>query len=329
MKYVSVEQHIGNTPLVQLKRVPGPNNQRRGNVILAKLEGNNPGGSAKDRAAWSMLRCAEERGEIRPGDHLIEATSGSTGIAMAMMAAIKGYRMTLVLPDNMSAERRACMMAYGASLILTPANVNCGGLEYARDIALQMQARGEGRVLDQFTSPDNTRAHYETTGPEVWRDTDGRVTHFVSGMGTTGTIMGVGRFLKEQKPSVQSVGVLPTPCSRIAGMHVWSNGYMPKIFDRTRVDRLEHVTQAEAESMAQRLAREEGIFGGASAGAAAAIALRIAAEVEHATIVFMVCDRGDRYLSTGVFRAGSERSARGRAETARRAQRPLLPTAVA
>jgi len=310
MKYACVEQMIGNTPLVRLQRLAGEQNRRRRNVLLAKLEGSNPGGSAKDRAAWSMIRRAEERGEIKPGDHLIESTSGSTGIAMAMIAAMKGYRMTLVMPDDLSAERRACMTAYGADLILTPANVNCGGLEHARDIALEMQARGEGRVLDQFASADNPRVHYESTGPEVWRDTGGRVTHLVSGMGTTGTIMGISRFLKEKNRSVQCVGVLPTACSRIAGMHTWANGYMPTIFDRTRLDRVEHVTQAEAEATTRRLAREEGIFAGTSSGAAAAIALRIAAEVEDATIVFMVCDRGDRYLSTGVFGASAERAPR-------------------
>jgi cysteine synthase B len=310
MKYATVEQAIGNTPLVRLQRLAGDQNRRRGNVLLAKLEGNNPGGSAKDRAAWSMIRRAEERGEIKPGDHLIESTSGSTGIAMAMIAAMKGYRMTLVMPDDLSAERRACMSAYGANLILTPANVNCGGLEHARDIAREMQARGEGRVLDQFASADNPRVHYESTGPEIWRDTDGRITHFVSGMGTTGTIMGISRFLKEKSTVVRSVGVLPSACSRIAGMHTWANGYMPAIFDRTRLDRVEHVTQVEAEAVTRRLAREEGIFAGTSSGAAAAIALRIAAEVEGATIVFMVCDRGDRYLSSGPFGARAERAPR-------------------
>jgi cysteine synthase B len=310
MRYACVEQLIGNTPLVRLQRLPGPQALRRGNVVLAKLEGNNPGGSAKDRAAYSMIRRAEERGEINPGDHLIESTSGSTGIAMAMIASMKGYRLTLIMPDDQSAERRACMAAYGAKLILTPANVSRGGLEYARDLALEMQVRGQGRVLDQFANPDNSRVHYETTGPEIWRDTHGRITHFISGMGTTGTIMGVSRLLKEKKSSVQSVGVLPAKCSRIAGMREWSGEYVPKIFDRTRVDRLEHVTQADAETMARRLALEEGIFGGTSSGAAASIALRIAAEVEHATIVFVVCDRGDRYLSTGVFRAGQRHKER-------------------
>jgi S-sulfo-L-cysteine synthase (O-acetyl-L-serine-dependent) len=310
MKYATVEQMIGNTPLVRLQRLAGDQNRRRGNVLLAKLEGNNPGGSAKDRAAWSMIRRAEERGEIKPGDHLIESTSGSTGIAMAMIAAMKGYRMTLVMPDDLSAERRACMSAYGANLIFTPANVNCGGLEHARDIAREMQARGEGRVLDQFASADNPRVHYESTGPEIWRDTDGRITHFVSGMGTTGTIMGISRFLKEKCPAVCSVGVLPSACSRIAGMHTWGNGYMPAIFDRTRLDRIEHVTQLEAEAVTRRLAREEGIFAGTSSGAAAAIALRIAAEVEGATIVFMVCDRGDRYLGSGLFGTRAERPPR-------------------
>jgi cysteine synthase B len=239
-----------------------------------------------------------------------------------MIAATRGYRMTLVMPDDLAPERRACMTAYGAQLVLTPANVNCGGLEYARDVALGMQARGEGRVLDQFSSPDNSRIHHESTGPEIWRDTRGRITHFVCGMGTTGTIMGVSRFLKDRKASVRSVGVLPRHASRIAGTHVWANGYMPKIFDRTLVDDVERVTQAEAETMARRLAREEGIFGGASSGAAATIALRLAAEVENATIVFLVCDRGDRYLSTGVFGARAEAV---HARTARSAVRTRVP----
>jgi cysteine synthase B len=301
LKLPTIEATIGNTPLVRLQRLAGAENARRGNVLLAKLEGNNPGGSVKDRPAYSMIRRAEERGEITPGDRLIEATSGNTGIALAMIAAIKGYRMTLIMPDDLSAERRAGMTAYGAELILTPAAK--GGMEYARDLALAMQARGEGKVLDQFANPDNPRAHYETTGPEIWRDTDGRVTHFVSAMGTTGTIMGVSRFLKEKNPAIQIVGAQPEEGSRIAGIRKWPQAYLPKIYDRTRVDRLEYVSQAEAEAMARRLAAEEGIFGGISSGGALAIALRIAAEVERATIVFVVCDRGDRYLSTGVFAA--------------------------
>jgi cysteine synthase B len=301
VKLPTLEATIGNTPLVRLQRLPGPDNARRGNALLAKLEGNNPGGSVKDRPAYSMIRRAEERGEIKPGDRLIEATSGNTGIALAMIAAIKGYRMTLIMPDDLSAERRASMAAYGAELILTPAAK--GGMEYARDLALEMQARGEGKVLDQFANADNPRAHYETTGPEIWRDTDGRITHFVSAMGTTGTIMGVSRYLKERNPAIQIVGAQPAEGSRIAGIRKWPEAYLPRIYDRTRVDRLEYVSQAEAEAMARRLAKEEGICAGVSSGGALAIALRIAATVENATIVFIVCDRGDRYLSTGLFDA--------------------------
>jgi cysteine synthase B len=295
----TIDETIGNTPLVRLQRVPGSDNARRGNVILGKLEGNNPGGSVKDRPALSMIRRAEERGEIRPGDRLIEATSGNTGIALAMMAAMKGYRMTLIMPDNLSAERRASMTAYGAELILTPAAR--GGMEYARDLALELQARGEGKVLDQFANADNPRVHYETTGPEIWRDTGGLVTHFVSAMGTTGTIMGVSRYLKERNAHVQVVGAQPAEGSQIPGIRKWPDAYLPKIYDPGRVDRLETVTQSEAESMARRLAAEEGIFAGISSAGALTIALRVAAEVEDATIVFVVCDRGDRYLSTGVF----------------------------
>jgi cysteine synthase B len=295
----SIDQTIGNTPLVRLQRIPGADSARRGNVILGKLEGSNPGGSVKDRPALSMILRAEERGEIKPGDRLIEATSGNTGIALAMIAAMKGYRMTLIMPDNLSAERRASMTAYGAELILTPASK--GGMEYARDLASEMQARGEGRVLDQFANADNPRVHYETTGQEIWRDTAGRVTHFVSAMGTTGTIMGVSRYLKEQNPAVRIVGAQPAEGSQIPGIRKWPEAYLPKIFDARRVDRLEYVTQAEAETMARRMASEEGIFCGISAAGALAIALRIAAEIEGATIVFIVCDRGDRYLSTGVF----------------------------
>ncbi len=297
--YPSIDLTIGDTPLVRLQRIPGADNARRGNVVLGKLEGNNPGGSVKDRPALSMILRAEERGEIRPGDRLIEATSGNTGIALAMIAAMKGYRMTLIMPDNLSAERRASMTAYGAELILTPASK--GGMEYARDLATEMQARGEGKVLDQFANADNPRVHYETTGPEVWRDTGGRVTHFVSAMGTTGTIMGVSRFLKERNPSVQIVGAQPAEGSQIPGIRKWPTAYLPKIYDAARVDRVEHVTQADAEAMARRMASEEGIFCGISAAGALVIALRVAAEVENATIVFIVCDRGDRYLSTGVF----------------------------
>jgi cysteine synthase B len=305
MTYGTIESTIGNTPLVRLQRIPGADNERRGNVILGKLEGNNPGGSVKDRPAYSMIQRAEERGEIKPGDRLIEATSGNTGIALAMIAAIKGYRMTLIMPDNLSAERRASMTAYGAELILTPAQGDgkAVGMEYARDLAMKMQARGEGKVLDQFANADNPRAHYETTGPEIWRDTAGRITHFVSSMGTTGTIMGVSRFLKERNPAIVIVGAQPAEGSQIPGIRKWPEAYLPKIYDASRVDRLEYVSQAEAEAMARRLAAEEGIFAGISSGGACAIALRIAAEVENATIVFIVCDRGDRYLSTGVFAA--------------------------
>jgi cysteine synthase B len=301
MKYRTIEATIGDTPLVRLQRIGAEENARRGNLILGKLEGSNPGGSVKDRPAYSMIRRAEERGEIRPGDTLIEATSGNTGIALAMIAAMKGYRMRLVMPDNLSAERRASMTAYGAELILTPASK--GGMEYARDLAMEMQAKGEGRVLDQFANADNPRSHYETTGPEIWRDTDGRITHFVSAMGTTGTIMGVSRFLKERNPQVAIVGAQPAEGSQIPGIRKWPQAYLPKIYDASRVDRLESVAQAEAEAMARRLAAEEGIFCGISAAGACAIALRLAAEVENATIVFIVCDRGDRYLSTGVFPA--------------------------
>jgi cysteine synthase B len=303
MTYRTIEATIGNTPLVRLQRIPGVAIERRGNVILGKLEGNNPGGSVKDRPAYSMIVRAEERGEIRPGDRLIEATSGNTGIALAMIAAIKGYRMTLVMPDNLSAERRASMTAYGAELILTPAQGDgkAVGMEYARDVAMAMQARGEGKVLDQFANPDNPRAHYETTGPEIWRDTGGRITHFVSSMGTTGTIVGVSRFLKEKNPAIAIVGAQPAEGSQIPGIRKWPEAYLPKIYDPSRVDRIEYVSQADAEAMARRLAAEEGIFAGISSGGACAIALRIAAEVRNATIVFIVCDRGDRYLSTGVF----------------------------
>jgi cysteine synthase B len=301
MTYRTIESTIGNTPLVRLQRIGAGENARRGNVILGKLEGNNPGGSVKDRPAFSMIRRAEERGEIRPGDCLIEATSGNTGIALAMIAAMKGYRMRLIMPENLSAERRASMTAYGAELILTPASK--GGMEHARDLAMQMQARGEGRVLDQFANEDNPRSHYETTGPEIWRDTAGRISHFVSAMGTTGTIMGVSRYLKELNPAVRIVGAQPAEGSQIPGIRKWPQAYLPKIYDASRVDRLEYVAQAEAEAMARRLAAEEGLFCGISAAGACAIALRIAAEVEDATIVFIVCDRGDRYLSTGVFPA--------------------------
>jgi cysteine synthase B len=295
----TIEQTIGNTPLVRLQRIAAAENSLRNNVVLGKLEGNNPGGSVKDRPAWSMIKRAEERGVIQRGDRLIEATSGNTGIALAMIAAMMGYRMTLIMPDNLSFERRSSMRAYGAELLLTPADK--GGMEYARDLALEMQARGEGVVLDQFANADNPRVHYETTGPEIWRDTGGRITHFVSAMGTTGTIMGVSRYLKEKNSAIQIVGAQPAEGSQIPGIRKWPEPYLPKIYDPSRVDRIESVAQAQAETFARRLAAEEGIFCGISTGGACAIALRVAAEVENATIVFVVCDRGDRYLSTGVF----------------------------
>ena len=298
--YKTLEDVIGATPLVRLQRVPGADNDRRGNVILGKLEGNNPAGSVKDRPAISMIRRAEERGEIRPGDTLIEATSGNTGIALAMAAAMRGYRMVLIMPEDLSIERAQTMKAFGAELILTPKS---GGMEYARDLAEQMQKDGKGRVLDQFANPDNPRIHYETTGPEIWRDTEGRVTHFVSAMGTTGTITGVSRFLKERNAAVRIVGAQPSEGSRIPGIRKWPQEYLPKIYDPQAVDELVYVTQADAEAMARRLAREEGLFAGISAAGACWVALQIAERVENATIVFIVCDRGDRYLSTGVFPA--------------------------
>ena len=299
VRFPTIDDTIGNTPLVRLQRIIPPEVADRGVTILGKLEGNNPGGSVKDRPVLSMIRRAEERGDIRPGDRLIEATSGNTGIAMAMIAAMTGYRMTLIMPDNLSAERRASMTAYGAELILTPAAA--GGMEYARDLAMQMQQRGEGRVLDQFANPDNPRAHYETTGPEIWRDTHGRITHFVSAMGTTGTIMGTGRYLREQNPHIAIIGAQPAEGSQIAGIRKWSEAYQPRIYEPARVDRLELVSQQDAEHMARRLAAEEGIFCGPSAAGACVIALRVAAELRDATVVFIVCDRGDRYLSTGLF----------------------------
>jgi cysteine synthase B len=291
---------IGKTPLVQLQRLPGLDNEQRGNVILAKLEGNNPAGSVKDRPAISMIRRAEERGEIKPGDTLIEATSGNTGIALAMAAAIRGYRMLLIMPEDLSVERAQTMKAFGAELILTP---KAGGMEYARDLAEQMQREGKGRVLDQFANADNPRVHYETTGPELWDDTEGRITHFVSAMGTTGTITGVSRYLKEQNPAVRIIGAQPSDGSRIPGIRKWPEAYLPKIFEPQRVDETINVSQADAEEMARRLAREEGLFGGISAAGACWAALQVAKAVENATIVFVVCDRGDRYLSTGVFPA--------------------------
>uniref|UniRef100_UPI00334012A9 cysteine synthase CysM n=1 Tax=Castellaniella defragrans TaxID=75697 RepID=UPI00334012A9 len=297
--YPTIEDIIGATPLVRLQRVPGDLGDARGNVILAKLEGNNPAGSVKDRAAIFMIQGAERRGEIAPGDTLIEATSGNTGIALAMVAAVRGYRMILIMPDNSSQERCAAMRAYGAELILTPAA--SGGMEYARDLALQMQAEGKGKVLDQFASPDNPRAHVETTGPEIWDQTEGRVTHFVSAMGTTGTIMGVGAYLRSRNPAVRVIGAQPAEGAQIPGIRKWPEAYQPAIYDPAGVDAFEPILQDEAESMARRLAAEEGIFGGISSAGAAVAALRVAATVRDATIVFVVCDRGDRYLSTGVF----------------------------
>ena len=298
--YKTLEDYVGNTPLVRLKRLPGAAIEARGNVILAKLEGNNPAGSVKDRPALSMITRAERRGDIKPGDTLIEATSGNTGIALAMAAATGGYRMILVMPENQSVERRQTMRAFGAELVLTPRD---GGMELARDVAEKMRNEGRGIILDQFANPDNPLAHYEGTGPEIWRDTDGRVTHFVSSMGTTGTIMGVSRYLKEQNPDVCIVGCQPEDGSQIPGIRKWPEAYLPKIFDRARVDRTESVSQGDAERMTRRLACEEGIFAGISSGGSVTVALRLAAEVSNATIVTIVCDRGDRYLSTGVFPA--------------------------
>jgi S-sulfo-L-cysteine synthase (O-acetyl-L-serine-dependent) len=299
-RYGSVEDIIGNTPLVRLVRVAGADNTARGNIILGKLEGNNPAGSVKDRPAISMIKRAEERGDIHPGDTLIEATSGNTGIALAMAAAIRGYRMLLIMPEDLSIERAQTMKAFGAELILTPRS---GGMEYARDLAEQMQRDGKGRVLDQFANADNPRIHYETTGPEIWRDTAGQVTHFVSAMGTTGTITGTSRYLKEQSKAVRVIGAQPSEGSRIPGIRKWPEAYMPKIYDPTWIDEMVYVSQLDAEDMARRMAREEGLFAGISAAGACWVALQVAKTVENATIVFIVCDRGDRYLSTGVFPA--------------------------
>ena len=292
--YPTLADTVGNTPLVRLQRLPGATS----NVVLGKMEGNNPAGSVKDRPALSMIVEAEKRGEIRPGDTLIEPTSGNTGIALAMVAAMRGYRMVLVMPDNLSVERRQAMTAYGAELILTP---KAGGMEGARDLAEAMVREGKGRLLDQFANPDNPLSHYRGTGPELWRQTEGRITHFVSAMGTTGTIMGVSRYLKERNPAVVVIGAQPAEGASIPGIRKWPEAYLPRVYDAKRVDRIEQVTQGEAESMARALAAEEGIFCGISAGGACAVALRIAREVENATIVFVVCDRGDRYLSLGVF----------------------------
>ena len=299
-RYRTLEDAIGRTPLVQLTRLPGADGRARGNIILGKLEGNNPAGSVKDRPAMSMIRRAEERGDIKPGDTLIEATSGNTGIALAMAAAIRGYRMVLIMPEDLSIERAQTMRAFGAELILTP---KAGGMEYARDLAEKMQKEGKGRVLDQFANADNPRIHYETTGPEIWEDTAGRVTHFVSAMGTTGTITGVARYLHERNPAVRVIGAQPTEGSRIPGIRKWPQEYLPRIYDPSQVDEMVYVTQADAEDMARRMAREEGLFAGISAAGACWVALQLARRVENATIVFIVCDRGDRYLSTGVFPA--------------------------
>jgi cysteine synthase B len=294
--YKTLDDFVGNTPLVRLKRIPGDT----GNVILAKLEGNNPAGSVKDRPALSMIRHAEERGTIKPGDTLIEATSGNTGIALAMAAAMRGYRMILVMPENQSVERRQTMRAFGAELVLTPKE---GSMELARDTAEKMRDEGRGIILDQFANPDNPLAHYEGTAPEIWRDTQGRITHFVSSMGTTGTIMGNARFFKEKNPAIQIIGAQPEDGAQIPGIRKWPEAYLPKIYSPKNVDRIEYVGQKDAEEMTRRLAREEGIFCGISSGGALSIALRISQQVQNATIVFIVCDRGDRYLSTGVFPA--------------------------
>ncbi|MEI7841263.1 MAG: cysteine synthase CysM [Methylococcaceae bacterium] len=294
--YPTLESFVGNTPLVRLQRL----SHHPSNTVLLKLEGNNPAGSVKDRPALSMIKRAEERGEIKSGDRLIEATSGNTGIALAMAAAIKGYKMTLIMPDNMTAERVAAMQAYGAEIILTPA---AGSMESAIDLAREMEAAGKGKILDQFSNPDNPRAHYETTGVEIWRDTEGTVTHFVSSMGTTGTIMGTSKYLTEQNPDIQIVGVQPKGDSKIAGIRRWTPEYLPKIYEPNRVNRIIEVDQLSAENMTRRLAKEEGVFAGVSSGGAVCAALQLANEVENAVIVTIICDRGDRYLSTGLFNA--------------------------
>ena len=296
MNFPTIESCVGNTPLVRLQRLPGETT----NTLLVKLEGNNPAGSVKDRPALSMINHAQARGEIKPGDTLIEATSGNTGIALAMAAAIKGYRMVLIMPETMTVERRAAMAAYGAEIVLV---TKAQGMEGARDLALQMQAQGKGKVLDQFSNPDNPRAHYESTGPEIWRDTRGTITHFVSSMGTTGTIMGTARFLKEKNPQVQIIGVQPADGASIPGIRRWPQEYLPKIYDPTRVNSILEVTQVEAEHTTRELAAREGIFAGISSGGAVAAAMRLSQSVQHAVIVVIVCDRGDRYLSSNVFPA--------------------------
>ena len=298
--YKTLEDFVGNTPLVRLKRLPGAANEQNGNVILAKLEGNNPAGSVKDRPALSMIKRAEQRGDIKPGATLIEPTSGNTGIALAMAAAMMGYRMVLVMPEHLSIERRQSMAAFGAQIVLTPQS---GGMEMARDVAEKMRDEGRGVILDQFANPDNPLSHYEGTGPEIWRDTGGKITHFVSSMGTTGTIMGVSRFLKEQNPAVQIVGCQPADGSQIPGIRKWPAAYLPKICDWSRVDQVIEITQADAEDLTRRLAREEGIFAGVSSGGAMWAALQVASAVRNSVIVTIICDRGDRYLSTGIFPA--------------------------
>ncbi len=300
MNYPTLEDAIGKTPLVRLQRIGAKENAERGNVILGKLEGNNPAGSVKDRPAMAMIKRAEERGDIQPGDTLIEATSGNTGIALAMAAAIKGYRMILIMPEDLSIERAQTMKAFGAELLLTPKS---GGMENARDLAERMQAGGKGRVLDQFANMDNPRAHYESTGPEIWADTAGKVTHFVSAMGTTGTVTGVSRYLKEKNSAIQIIGAQPSEGSRIPGIRKWPEAYLPKIYDASHVDKLVEVSQSSAEDMCRRMAREEGVFAGVSAAGACWVAQDIAKTTRDAVIVFIVCDRGDRYLSTGVFPA--------------------------
>lgn len=298
--YPTIEDAVGKTPLVALQRIGAADNAKRGNVLLGKLEGNNPAGSVKDRPALSMIQRAQERGDIKPGDTLIEATSGNTGIALAMASAIKGYRMVLIMPEDLSIERAQTMKAFGAELILTPKS---GGMEYARDLAERMQKEGKGRMLDQFANEDNPRIHFETTGPELWAQTQGRITHFVSAMGTTGTITGVSRFLKEKNPAIRIIGAQPSEGSRIPGIRKWPQAYLPKIYDARNVDELVYVSQDDAEEMCRRMAREEGIFAGISAAGACWVAQHISQQVENATIAFIVCDRGDRYLSTGVFPA--------------------------
>ena len=298
MKFQTIEDAIGKTPIVALQRIQAADNQSRNTVVLGKLEGNNPAGSVKDRPALSMIQRAEERGEIKPGDTLIEATSGNTGIALAMVAAIKGYRMVLIMPEHMSVERRAAMKAFGAELVLVPRE---GGMEAARDLAAQMEKDGQGTRLDQFSNADNPLAHYESTGPEIWRDTGGRITHFVSAMGTTGTIMGTSRFLKEKNPDIQIVGVHPAEGANIPGIRRWPEEYLPKIYNPACVDRIMEVSQTDAEDTTRALAAREGIFAGISSGGAVHAALRLSQEVSNAVIVTIICDRGDRYLSTGVF----------------------------